>query len=111
VSQFLAVESCGQCTPCKQDGLAIAGLLGRARTGEAGVADLSELADRVGTVSNEARCFLAYQHERVVASVLRLFPEALRNRPVPPPPPVLVAPIVDIAGEVAVLDETEAAKQ
>ena len=27
VSRFLAVESCGQCTPCKQDGLAIAELL------------------------------------------------------------------------------------
>jgi len=27
VSRFLAVESCGQCTPCKQDGLALSRLL------------------------------------------------------------------------------------
>ena len=27
VARFLAVESCGQCTPCKQDGLAIAAIL------------------------------------------------------------------------------------
>ena len=31
VSRFLAVESCGQCTPCKQDGLAITDALARDR--------------------------------------------------------------------------------
>ena len=35
VSRFLAVESCGQCTPCKQDGLALAELLDRVRAGHA----------------------------------------------------------------------------
>ena len=30
VSRFLAIESCGQCTPCKQDGLALAARLARA---------------------------------------------------------------------------------
>ena len=29
ISRFLAVESCGQCTPCKFDGLAIADSLTR----------------------------------------------------------------------------------
>ena len=31
VSRFLAVESCGQCTPCKQDGLLITDALDRDR--------------------------------------------------------------------------------
>src|SRR5439155_872142 len=35
VARFLAVESCGQCTPCKQDGLAIADILTRIVCGEA----------------------------------------------------------------------------
>ena len=34
VARFLAVESCGQCTPCKQDGLAIADILTRIVCGE-----------------------------------------------------------------------------
>jgi hypothetical protein len=34
VSHFLAVESCGQCTPCKQDGAEIARLLTNAASGD-----------------------------------------------------------------------------
>ncbi|MGH2684984.1 MAG: hypothetical protein ACRDJP_05925, partial [Actinomycetota bacterium] len=66
------------------------------------------------TVSNEARCFLAHQHERVVASMLRLFPEPFhdhvegRRRAAPI---ALIAPIVDIENGRAVLDETQLAKQ
>ena len=76
VSRFLAVESCGQCTPCKQDGLAIAELLSRFCSSDATDHDVDELASRVETVTDEARCFLAHQQQRVVNS-LALFPEAL----------------------------------
>ncbi|MDQ1503983.1 MAG: hypothetical protein QOD57_1710, partial [Actinomycetota bacterium] len=43
VARFLAVESCGQCTPCKQDGLAIADILTRVVCGEARPGDADEL--------------------------------------------------------------------
>ncbi len=40
VSRFLSVESCGQCTPCKQDGLAITAILDRARSSSLEAGDL-----------------------------------------------------------------------
>ena len=58
VSRFLAVESCGQCTPCKQDGLAIADRLEVIRSGAGSDDDVVAVADLVGTVADEARCFL-----------------------------------------------------
>ena len=114
VSRFLAVESCGQCTPCKQDGLAIAGLLDRVRRSDATDRDLGAIGDRVGTVADSARCFLAYQHQRVVGSVLELFPDSLRahvDRRVGAAETELIAPIVDFDGDRAVLDERHRAKQ
>ena len=115
VSRFLAVESCGQCTPCKQDGLAIADLLAGVCAGEADENDLAVAAGHVATVADEARCFLAHQHQRVVDSLLRLFPNQVRAhlaggtaQPVRPAP---VAPIVDLVDGTAVLDSRQAAKQ
>ncbi|HLJ07590.1 MAG TPA: NADH-ubiquinone oxidoreductase-F iron-sulfur binding region domain-containing protein, partial [Acidimicrobiia bacterium] len=43
VARFLATESCGQCTPCKQDGLAIADILTRIVCGEARPDDPDQL--------------------------------------------------------------------
>ena len=114
VSRFLAVESCGQCTPCKQDGLAISDVLDRMRRSEATETDLDSLAELVATVSDEARCFLAQQHQRVVGSVLALFPDEVRAHATgraPAVEPELIAPIVDIDGDLAVLDESQAGKQ
>ncbi len=114
VSRFLAVESCGQCTPCKQDGLAISDLLDRVRRSEADESVLAELADRVATVADEARCFLAQQHQRVIDSVLELFPDQIRahaSAAVPEAEPELIAPIVDLEGETAVLDHGQADKE
>jgi NADH:ubiquinone oxidoreductase subunit F (NADH-binding) len=114
VSHFLAVESCGQCTPCKQDGLALAQLLDSLRRSEADRESIAAIEDRVSTVSEEARCYLAHQHQRVVDSILRLFPDELAahvdgrrgaGRP------ELIVPILDIADDHAVLDERYARKQ
>src|SRR5205085_6690084 len=79
VARFLAVESCGQCTPCKQDGLAIADILTRIVCGEANPGDADELPSRVTTVGDEARCALAGQQQRVIGSLLSLFPDAVRD--------------------------------
>jgi NADH-quinone oxidoreductase subunit F len=114
VSRFLAVESCGQCTPCKQDGLALADLLDRLRRSEADEHDLVRIDERVATVSDSARCYLAIQHQQVVQSVLTLFPDQVRahaGAECGPAPMELVAPIVDIQNGRAVLDERHAGKQ
>ena len=113
VARFLAVESCGQCTPCKQDGLAIAERLDRIRRSDADETDLDAVADHVVTVADGARCYLAQQTQRVIDSVLRLLPEVLAAHLVgaPASPPYLVAPIVDIEHDRAVLDEDHPRKQ
>jgi hypothetical protein len=115
VARFLAVESCGQCTPCKQDGLVIADILTRAVCGEGRAGDPDELASRVTTVADEARCGLATQQQRVIGSLLSLFPAAVQDHfedGAPPDDPVLIAPIVDISDDGRVtLDERHRAKQ
>jgi NADH-quinone oxidoreductase subunit F len=118
VSRFLAVESCGQCTPCKQDGLAIAEMLRRICEGEGNNYDLAGVADRVTTVADEARCFLAQQHQRVVDSILRLFPDDFRRHvdltvPAPATVPETILPITNLTGdgEPAELDVDHLTKQ
>jgi len=114
VSRFLSVESCGQCTPCKQDGLAIADTLDRLRRSDTRNGDV-ELASRlVTTVADGARCFLATQQQLVVDSLLTLFPElvaAHADASLPEAEPVLIAAIVDLVDERAVLDESHLRKQ
>jgi NADH:ubiquinone oxidoreductase subunit F (NADH-binding) len=114
VAHFLAVESCGQCTPCKADGLAIAEGLTRIAAGEGDDDDVAEVRDRLSTVTDEARCFLAHQQQRVVNSVLRLFPDAVRAHlegATPAVQPAPIAPIVELEDGRAVLDERQARKQ
>ena len=114
VSRFLAVESCGQCTPCKQDGLALADLLDRLRQSQADEQDLAAVEQRVSTVSDSARCYLAIQHEQVVGSILELFPDEVRahaTAELGQAPVELIAPILDIRDGRALLDERHLGKQ
>ena len=116
VSRFLAVESCGQCTPCKQDGVAISTRLERVRRSEGEPRDLVTVAENLDTITNSARCFLAEQHQRVVGSILRGFAPAFRahvepGHEVPAAEPVLIAPIVRIDDGVAIVDEDLRRKQ
>jgi NADH:ubiquinone oxidoreductase subunit F (NADH-binding) len=108
VSRFLAVESCGQCTPCKQDGLALSELMVKVCRSEAEDRDLDAISDRVTTVSEEARCFLAHQHQAVLGSLVERFPEALRahvSGQADPVEPVLVAELVEIRDNKVQVDE------
>ncbi len=114
VSRFLAVESCGQCTPCKQDGGTLAALLDRLRASTADEDDLAVIEGKLATVADSARCYLATQHERVVASVLALFPDQVRahaTREVGEAEVELIAAILDLKDERAVLDERHRDKQ
>ncbi len=103
VSRFLAVESCGQCTPCKQDGLAIANALDRG--------DLDTVRDRLVTVADSARCSLATQHQVVVGSLVERL--ALRAGPSAPDVGAVadVLPVDDLAGGTLVLDTAQRTKQ
>lgn len=114
VSWFLAVESCGQCMHCKQDGLALSGILDRLRASEPAEDDLNRLEELVPSVAEGARCYLAHQHQRVVDSLLRLFPDDViaHGRPqAPPAEPLLIAPIAELDGDRAVLRADQPDKQ
>jgi NADH-quinone oxidoreductase subunit F len=114
VSRFLAVESCGQCTPCKQDGLILSNLLAKVCSGEAGDHDLDEITKRASTVGDRARCYLALQHQAVVSSVVDKFPEDLRAHVTgvaEPVEPFLIAEMVDIRDGRATVEERFREKQ
>jgi len=70
-TRFLALESCGQCSHSKQDGLGLADLLARLVRSQATDADRTRIDSLLATVADGARCNLALQHQTVVANVLR----------------------------------------
>ncbi len=114
VSRFLAVESCGQCTPCKLDGRSISEVLARLCHHEPRDDDADRLRTCLDSVVEGARCYLATQHQRVVASILELVPDLFASHDtevVEPVEPALIAPIVDLVAGTATLDERQAAKQ
>jgi NADH:ubiquinone oxidoreductase subunit F (NADH-binding) len=106
VSRFLAVESCGQCTPCKQDGLALADVLDRVRMSVPTSEDLESLPALAGRVPEGARCYLAQQHQNVVESLLARFPDALAAHAdgrAEGAEPFAIVPLLDIVDDQAVL--------
>jgi NADH:ubiquinone oxidoreductase subunit F (NADH-binding) len=114
VSRFLAVESCGQCTPCKADGLELADALARVCGDQAGDHDIAEIRKRAGTVADRARCYLAQQHQNVVTSLLDRFPEELdvhARRAVGPKEPAPIAETLDIDEGRAEYDKRHLQKQ
>lgn len=115
VARFLAVESCGQCTPCKQDGLAIAASL-RDLVESPGDEDTRQaLTDHLATVTDGARCALAGQQQTVVSSLIDMVDTAQPGRPGDdrrPVAPLLIAELVDIDDDgVATYDERFVDKQ
>ena len=114
ISRFLAVESCGQCEPCKRDGMAVAAGLDDLRRSESDGDAPGLLRDWLGTIADGARCALAAQHQVVTTSILDLYPGSVTGHvdgSLPPAEPVLIAPIVDIEDGQAILDTSQADKQ
>jgi NADH-quinone oxidoreductase subunit F len=74
-SRFLAVESCGQCPPCKLGSLEITSLLRRIESGQGTDADVAEIGGWLDKVTDGNRCYLAVEERVVIASILRSFPE------------------------------------
>ncbi len=114
VARFLAIESCGQCTPCKSEGLALATLLERIRAGDPDPSDLDRVHDHLSRVAERARCPLAGQQETVVGRLVELFPGSFTSHiegRVPASPLFPVLPVVGFADEKAILDEHQLEKQ
>ena len=108
VSRFLFVESCGQCTPCKQDGGVISATLDSLIAHDGSVTDLETIRANLNTVADGARCALARQHETVVRSLVDAFPEAMAvhfGADTPGERRVLVSELRDLSAGVATLDD------
>lgn len=112
-SRFLAVESCGQCPPCKLGSTAITERLDRIEAGRGTDADITEIAAWLAKVTDGNRCYLAVEERIVVDSTLRAFAAEVeehltlgrcpRPRELPVP---LVADITDGAVAYARYDPT-----
>jgi NADH-quinone oxidoreductase subunit F len=114
VARFLAVESCGQCARCKEDGLVLADTLERLREGASKPNDLAVAKDRLTTIAQGARCTLASQQQAVVGSIMELFGDEFERRArdngtaVEPFP---VAELESLDDGTAQIDERQASKQ
>jgi len=114
VARFLAVESCGQCSPCKLDGITLSKSLARLASEEGRKHDYDVVRHRLTTVADRSRCFLATQQQVVLGSIIKHFPEEFEAHAalkLPPCEPELIAELVDISGGVALLDERHRLKQ
>jgi len=114
VARFLAIESCGQCSPCKQDGLTIADRLAALAANDASEDDLALIIERLASVADGARCFLASQQQTTALSIIEAFPDELAAhvaKTAPSVPPALIAELASIDDEVAVWDERHRDKQ
>jgi NADH-quinone oxidoreductase subunit F len=113
VSRFLFVESCGQCRACKfGTGEITRHLDALAETREESP-NIEIIGQRLRDVTNQNRCFLGEEEQRVVSSLLRRFPEeftsevisaaSLKTLPIPK--------LVDIRDGVALYDQAQPRKQ
>jgi NADH:ubiquinone oxidoreductase subunit F (NADH-binding) len=113
VSRFLYVESCGQCRACKFGTGEITRHLDALAATDGESPDIEIIGQRLRDVTNQNRCFLGEEEQRVISSLLRRFPEeftsevisvaSLETLPVPK--------IEDIRDDVARYDEAQHRKQ
>lgn len=73
LSRFLAVESCGQCPPCKLGTAALAERLFALDEGRATFETLEEMAAWIGRVTDANRCGLGAGERALAAGLLRLY--------------------------------------
>ncbi len=114
VARFLSVESCGQCSPCKLDGMKLTQLLTALATNHGTAQDMEQIERRVHTVSYGARCYLGVQQEVVIGSILERFRhefDAHLARTAQPVEPVFIAELVNIENGRATYDEQHRSKQ
>jgi NADH:ubiquinone oxidoreductase subunit F (NADH-binding) len=115
-ARFLAVESCGQCTPCKRDGLVLAEALERLCAGQGKEDDLDTITSALQTIADGARCNLASQQQAVIGRILHRWPDepaahAVAGAPGGSVEPLLVSEIVELADGEVTLDIRRRTKQ
>ncbi len=114
VARFLAVESCGQCWPCKLDGQTLADRLTKVSGSVAAGHDHDEIRKRLGTVAERSRCYLATQQQVVVGSIVEHFGDEIDahiSGQRGPAVPEVVAELLDIRGDEAIVDGRHPFKQ
>ncbi len=109
VSRFLYVESCGQCRACKSG----CGEITRHLEGLSDASDIDVIGRRLRGVTDQNRCFVGEEEQRVIGSLLRLFPEDFTAmlEGGPPPDPLPVPKIIDIHDGHAVYDARQMSKE
>ena len=112
VSRFLYVESCGQCRACKYGTGEITRHLARLAATSGDSPDIEIIGQRLRDVTNQNRCFLGEQEQRVISSLLRKFPQDFRPEFQAASLELLPVPkIVDIRDGVATYDASQERKQ
>jgi NADH-quinone oxidoreductase subunit F len=114
-SRFLAIESCGQCPPCKEGCMQITDLLLAIESDAGTDSDLGDVEGWLRRVTDANRCYVGTQEQVVVSSILRSFPEDVAARlegTAAPLRQVLVPLIKDITDDgVVVYDERHTRKR
>jgi NADH:ubiquinone oxidoreductase subunit F (NADH-binding) len=113
VSRFLYVESCGQCRACKFGCGEITRGLDRIAEGRGDERDIESIGARLRGITDQNRCFLGEEEQRIVSSALRAFPEdfTAELEGAPPAEQLPVPKIVDVHDGVAIYDERQMRKQ
>jgi NADH-quinone oxidoreductase subunit F len=114
-SRFLAVESCGQCGPCKIGSGEITDRLDNIERGDGTDEDIARIGHWLGTVTDGARCYLATEERDVVSSILRGYPEEfaehLESGVCPRSRDLIVPKVVDLQDGRVTYDESQARKR
>ena len=113
VSQFLYVESCGQCRACKYGCGETTRRLDELAEARGDTLDVEVIGQRLRDVTNQNRCFLGEEEQRVISSMLRRFPEDFTSEleSASPLEALPVPKILDIRDGVAIYDDAQLRKQ
>lgn len=113
VSRFLYVESCGQCRACKYGCGEITRRLDALAESHGTELDVEVIGERLEGVTDQNRCFLGEEEQRVISSLLRTFPgDFVRElEGAAPLEPLPIPKIVDIHDGIAIYDDAQMRKQ
>ncbi|MHB8467103.1 MAG: NADH-ubiquinone oxidoreductase-F iron-sulfur binding region domain-containing protein [Acidimicrobiales bacterium] len=116
LSRFLYVESCGQCRSCKFGCGEITRALETISAGSGTDRDVAVIGERLRTVTDQTRCYLATEEQVLIASILERFAEEfavhLEGRCSKEVSRPMIAPkIVDLLDGVVTWDDHQTAKQ
>jgi NADH:ubiquinone oxidoreductase subunit F (NADH-binding) len=78
--EFLAEESCGRCTPCRDGCEAMLDILGRLNRGEAASEDIGAMEDLSRLMSTSAMCGLGQSASLPLMDTLKYFRKDYENR-------------------------------